>query len=81
MTAASNELCQAPIAADEIDLSDPFRPTGPYGIAKLFAEHIVAIKAELPSLSLREQNRARARMRHLKQTMIWCKSRAGYVEP
>ena len=67
--------------ADGIDLTDPFRPTGPYGIAKACEAKIAELEAERSALPKSQRKAITAQLQSLRTTMRWCRSRAGYEEP
>lgn len=78
---SAREFCHALKEDDEIDLTDPFRATGPYGLSQACLKLIAEIEAALPAMSSAKKKRANSRIRFLKSQVKWCKSRAGYREP
>lgn len=64
-----------------VDLSDPFRPTGPYGMAKTCEVRIAKLEAEKGALPRSKHKAINHRVRQLRDFMEWCKTREGYVEP
>jgi hypothetical protein len=81
MTQENNEFCQALNEDEEIDLTDPLRPTGPYGMSQFYLKRIAEIEAAMPELPPAKRKRASNQIRFLKRQVKWCRSRAGYVEP
>jgi len=63
------------------DLADPFRPNGPYAIAKTCEESIARLEAERETAAQAERRTINRRIHQLRQMLAWCKSRRGYVEP
>ena len=61
--------------------NDPFRPTGPYAVAKLCEETIAQLEAERAALPRSERRPINKRIAMLRRHRDWCRTRAGYVEP
>ena len=60
---------------------DPFRETGPYGIAKACDERIAELEASKAVTPRAERGKINKQIHTLKQMRDWCRTRAGYVEP
>jgi len=65
----------------DVNLNDPFRPAGPYGIAKSCEARIAKLEAEKDALPRSKHKAINRRLRELRDLMEWCRTRAGYVEP
>lgn len=57
-------------------------PRGPNGLALHCVECIAVVEARIPTLTKRSEIKAAQRhLKLLRDTLRWCKTRAGYVKP
>ena len=59
---------------------DPFRETGPYGIAKACEERIAELEAAKAITRRADRGTINKQIHALKQMRDWCRTRAGYVD-
>ena len=66
---------------DTVNLSDPFRPTGPYGVAKACEAKIIELEALRATVTPSKRRAINKWLHILRDLVKWCQTRAGYVEP
>lgn len=57
---------------------DPYRETGPTGLARLCEKEIVRLLEEKPTADRARRKEINKAVHRLKNMASWCKTRAGY---